>query len=472
MKTGPAFSTLNSTETSRESSLSFRLADFWAMPPAQRLEILLQAIESSHAWHFQHNRAYRQTITARGVGSEKPPSDLSRLLRPTAQTFKSYIDLLGTPFPDQQPRRFLSWLADQLSVEIPRQRFNRFRSRYTSQEALLQDIERIYADFGFEILTSSGTSGRSSIIVRDQDAIQRTVESFYLSFQRYFGMQVDHRAIFIMPRQARIAMARMASFSLRRVGIPIERSHFTIPFSASPDQVRVRAGRTFRPGWRGWIESRILHPFMNWMNDYYVTRRAVLQTLTRLRTAQADGEKALLFGSWVHLHAIALELRARDEVLQLASGSVLGTGGGFKERYSADANQIRKDLAETFQTIAGEPIPLHDTYGMAEGNWAAMQCRHRAYHIPPWVLAFTLDEDDRVQTTADSVGMLAFFDPLGGGELFPAFFKTSDRVRLVNSLLSYQPSMNCPCGEIGAYIAENSIQRVDLLGEAGCAAQM
>jgi hypothetical protein len=115
----------------------------------------------------------------------------------------------------------------------------------------------------------------------------------------------------------------------------------------------------------------------------------------------------------------------------------------------------------------GHPVPVRDVYGMAEANWAAMQCAAGNYHIPPWVAALTLD-DDRPQAGPQTTGMLAFFDPFGGGSLFPAFFKTADSVTLVSG----EGALRCPCGEPGAYMPQDSIQRVDRLGEAGCAAQV
>jgi hypothetical protein len=449
-----------------------QLASFWNMAPDRRKSILLEAIVKTHAWHFERNPSYRRTVAARGIGASICLEDLPRLLRPTAQTFKSYIDVLGTPFPQDNPRAFLSWLADQLSIEIPRQRFDQFRGRYGSQEALLSDFERVFADFGLEISTSSGTSGRSTIMVRDQDGINKTVESFYLAFQRYFEMQADHRAVFIMPQKARIAMVRMASFSVRRVGITDDRIHFTIPFPATPDLVRIRAGRTYRPGLPGVFERRLLNPFMTWMNEHYVNSKAVQATIALAKRAQSEGEKLLLFGGWVQLHAVALELQRTRHSLCLAPGSLLGTGGGFKERYPTPPNQIRADLRQVITLADGAPLPIKDTYGMAEGNWAAMQCRAGNYHIPPWVYAVTLDENGVFETKPDNAGLLAFFDPFGGGRLFPSFFRTADRMRLVNSDASNYPLRPCPCGETGAYIAQDSIQRVDLIEEAGCAAQI
>jgi hypothetical protein len=457
----------------REGVVEHRsLESFWTISPAERDSILLDAILKTHAWHYQRNNAYRHIVTARGVGPTARKEELPRLLRPTAQTFKSYIDVLGTPFPQDLPQAFLNWLADQLSVDLPRERFSQFRDRYRSLEALLLDIERVYADFGFEVSTSSGTSGRSTIMLRDQATIAATVESFYLAFQRYLGMQADHRAIFIMPRDTRIAMVRMASFSVAQVWSADERIHFTIPFPAHPDQVRVRAGRTFRPGWRGMVERRLQHPFMNWMQDHYVTPRTVRQTIALLESSEEAKEKVLVFGGWVQLHAIAQELKRQEKSLRLAPGSLVGTGGGLKELYPHTPTQIRHDLANAIALSDDQPVPVRDTYGMAEGNWAAMQCQEGNYHIPPWVYAVTLDEDNRPHEGPDHTGFLAFYDPFGGGSLFPAFFRTADEVGLVNGAGTGGPDLACSCGENGTYIAADSIQRMDLLDEAGCAAQV
>ncbi|MBN1659053.1 MAG: hypothetical protein JXA93_11650 [Anaerolineae bacterium] len=455
-----------------------QLVDFWALAPPRRDQILLDAIAATHAWHYSRNRSYRQTVEARGVGSvveSRPdllPRLLPRLLRPTAQTFKSYIDITGSPFPQDNVGAFLEWLADQLSVDLPRARFAAFRPRYRSLEALLTAVEQVFADLGLELSTSSGTSGRSTIMVRDRDSTAKTVDSFHLAFLRYLGVEGVQRALFVMPRQTRIAMARMAAFSVQRLGLGDDHIHFAIPFPADPDRVRIRAGRTFRPGLSGAIERRFWYPFMGWMQARVVDPRAVHTTVDLLARAEAGGERLLLFGGWVQLHAVALALQAAGRTLRLAAGSLLGTGGGLKELYPFTPAQIRADLASVITLQDGGPIPIRDVYGMAEGNWAAMQCCAGNYHVPPWIYARTLDEDDGFQQAPDSIGLLAFFDPFGGGRLFPAFFKTADRVRLIHGNGGSDMAPCCPCGEAGTYIPYETIQRVDLLDEAGCAAQL
>jgi hypothetical protein len=444
------------------------LGDFWGMSPSERSQLLMAAILAQHAYHYELNNAYRNTVAARGVKSKATPDDLPRLLRPTAQTFKSYIDVLGTPFPQDVPQAFVEWLADQLSVELPRERFAHFRARYRSLEKLLRAVEHEFRDLGLELLTSSGTSGRASIIARDKKSTALTVESFYLCFQRYFGMKADHRAIFLMPRRTRIAMARMARFSVERVGLTPDRVHFTIPFPAYPDQVRIRAGRIFRTGYRGWTERRLWYPTMKFLQEQVVDPRAVEKAVALLIPAVAHQERVLLFGSLTHLHALALFLLREGRRMTLAPGSLLGTGGGMKEVYPAGPDEIRSDLAKAFVATDGSPLPIRDVYGMAEANWAAMQCSAGNYHLPPWVQAVTVDDDGRFQTGERTTGLLAFFDPYGGGDLFPAFFRSADRVTLVTG----EGDSACPCGDEGAYLEQASIQRVDLVGEAGCAAQV
>ncbi len=128
---------------------------------------------------------------------------------------------------------------------------------------------------------------------------------------------------------------------------------------------------------------------------------------------------------------MALALARAGKTLTLAPGSLLGTGGGMKEAYDFGPQEIRRDLESVFRLADGGTVPQRDVYGMAEANWVAMQCSAGNYHVPPWVHAVTLDDDGGFQAGSRTTGLLAFFDPWGGGDLFPAFFRTADRVTMV-----------------------------------------
>jgi hypothetical protein len=438
-----------------------RLEDFFTLPAAQRSQVLLEAIGAQHRYHFERNAVYQQTLAARGVGLQIGPSDLARLLRPAALAFKSYIELIG-PFPQDDPQGFLRWLSDQLSVSLPRDRWPAFRRRYRTLEALLCDVERSYADSGLEIVTSSGTSGRASIVARNAATVGLAVHAFFTGIRRAWGISHSTAMIFVMPENTRVAMARVARLGTRQLdwaaASPV---YYTMPFSATPDLIRIRAGRTFRPGLEGWIEQRVLSPFMAWANERQATPRYVATTLARLRECARTGRPLMLLGGLVQLHAIA-----RQASVRLPPGSRVATGGGMKEQYPFTPAQIRADLRAAFGDV-----PVSDVYGMAEANWAAFECPRGNYHIPPWVYAVVTDDDDRIVSGPDATGLLAFLDPIGGGGLIPPFFQTADRVRLINGGSEYDPVRVCPCGYDTAFIAGN-IRRVDLVEEAGCAAQI
>jgi hypothetical protein len=440
------------------------LADFWSIPEAEREELLLRGVIAAHGYHFERNTAYRNTVAARGVGPCPTLDELPRLLQTTSQAFTSYIDILGTPFAQDRPAEFVEWLADHVSVDL-RSRPHHFGSRYRSLESLLKAVEHVYSAFGLEILTSSGTSGRTTVIPRDRPSIDLNVESFYLACRRYLGIEADHTAIFMMPKRTRVAMSRVARLSMQRAGLAADRVHFTVPFPASPDHIRIRAGHTYRRGWRGAVERDVWHPLMRFAQERIIDAQAVESAISELIPAAAHGEKVLLFGSPTRLRAIASFLLDSGRTMTLAPGSILGTEGAMREAGAKSPAEQRRDLESAFALTNGDPVPIRDVYGMAEATWAAMQCSYGNYHIPPWVLATTLDDDERFQTASRATGLLAFYDPFGGGDLFPAFFRTADQVTLVKG-------GECPCGETGSYVEEASIRRIDLPGEAGCAGRI
>lgn len=436
------------------------IEDFFALPPAQRSAILLKAIEAQHAFHFERNTAYRQTVKARGVGPRLDFTQLARLLRPAALTFKSYVERIG-PFPQDHPLDFVQWLDEQLSIPLPRQRWRLFRKRYGALEELLCAIERIYADLGLEIVTSTGTSGRASFVARNAATVELSVHAFFTAIRRAWGIERGTALVFAMPQNTRVAMARTARLGTRQLDWMSDSPvYYTMPFSATPDLLRIRAGRTFRPGLQGIIERRLLHPLMGWANAHLAEPRYIRLTLECLRECARANRPLMLLGGMIQLHVIAHQAH-----LSLPRGSRVATGGGMKEQYPFTPAQIRADLAAAFGA------PVSDVYGMAEANWAAFECPQGNHHIPPWVYVVVTDDDDRSMPGPDASGLLAFFDPIGGGDLIPPFFQTMDRVRLINGGSDYDPALACPCGYDTPYIV-GGIQRVDLVEEAGCAAQV
>ena len=455
---------------------TYTFEDFYHLPPQKRSNVLLDEIISTHTYHFEKNAAYRNLVSAKGIGPTISEKDLSRILRPTAQVFKSYIDILGTSFPHHKPQEFIDWLEGNLSLPLHKNKSKQLKRQYPSLEAFLVSIEELYSDHGLEIGTSSGTTGRATIMVHDSRSADKAAEAYQLAVYSLWGTFNQHHFIFVMPSETRIVMARIARTATARLGIDSQ-AHFTIPFSATPDQVRIRSGRLFEPGIKGWIEQKILHPFMVWMNENYVKSKYVNLTIEQLEKFSQTGEDVLLFGGFVQLHHIYLGLKERgyhstQQMLSLGDQSIIGTGGGMKEEYPFTPSQIIQDLQSLVRLKNGTPIPHRDVYGMAEANWAAAQCEEGNYHIPPWVYAVIINEDDMIEESSQATGLLAFYDPLTDMGLYPNFYKTADQMTLVNGGKHFQENFCCPCGNQTAYILKGTITRQDRLDEAGCAGQI
>ena len=448
------------------------LKEFYSIPPAQRDKLLLDAIREQHRWHYDRNQAYRRTVSVRGIGREAGREEIPGFLRASALTFKSYTEQLGTPFPQDEPLRFLSWLRDHLSIELPEDRFSRLRPRYPTLESLFRDVEHCFSDLGLEVVTSSGTSGKASIMIRDASSVRRATEAYFTAIDHYWGFSPRHNLVFVMPFETRVAMARIARMGTRELGLDDRESiQYTMPFRAGPDTIRIQSGRLFRTGLTGFWESRILNPLMNWASVTLAEKKYVRCTLKALRKAARKGGPVLLLGGLVQLDAVALNL-GKQGGIKLPEGSRVATGGGMKQEYQRTPEQIRENLKGAIRSPDGSSVPVGDIYGMAEAHWAAFQCRNGNYHLPPWLYTAVLDDDEKRISGCDGTGLLAFWDPFAGGAVYPPFFQTADRVRLINGNGSFQPDRICPCGDDTPYIMAGSIMRVDLLEEAGCGATL
>ncbi len=437
-----------------------RLEDFFTMPHAERMASILEAICVGHRFHYENNAAYRKTVSARGLGPQAGFDDQERMLRSAAITFKSYIDRTGF-FPQDRPLDFMRWVNEQLSAPLPEGRFSQLEEKYKGFEAMLDHIETIYADLGLEIVTSSGTSGKASVVARDRETITLSFQSFFTGIERSWGIAGGTNLVFVMPRQTRVAMARTAVLGVQELDWSKDALvFFTMPFKASTDIIRIRAGRIYRRGFTGLMEKRFLNPLINWANEKRGQPKVVKRTLEALDQCIASGKPLMLLGGATQLHLFT------SGEINFPAGSRIATGGGMKERYPYTFDQIREDLRKAFPGT-----PVCDVYGMSEANWAAFECSEGNYHLPPWVYPVVVDNDDHIVRAPEAEGLLAFFDPIGGGKLLPPFFQTADHVCLVNGGSAHDPGRVCSCGYDTAYI-RGKILRVDLLGEAGCAGQV
>ena len=210
----------------------------------------------------------------------------------------------------------------------------------------------------------------------------------------------------------------------------------------------------------------MLNPFMGWAYAHLAEPRALAVTLACLDRCIAEGRPLMLLGGLVQLHALT---RAVGERRRGPAGPACGAAGWRPAAASRSCiPSARRASARTCGQLSRAPVT--DVYGMAEANWAAFECAAGNHHIPPWVYAVVTDDDDRIVDGPDATGCWPSSIPVGGGDLIPPFFQTADRVRLVNGA-GKMIRLACPCGREG-HTSPAASERVDLVEEAGCAAQV
>ena len=191
--------------------------------------------------------------------------------------------------------------------------------------------------------------------------------------------------VFVMPERTRVAMGRIAAIGTRVLDWGAESAvSYTMPFSADPDTIRIRTGRTFRPGLRGLWERHASHRFMVAYNAL-AERRVLRHTLRALDARRRAAARCCCWAGWCS-SILWRSTCWRRAAWSLPAGSRVATGGGVKQAHPRTPDPIRADLARALRDPSGAPLPVADVYGMAEAHRAAFQCAQGNYHLPPWGL--------------------------------------------------------------------------------------
>lgn len=403
-------------------------------------------ILNDHAYHIEHNAAYKALAEEVGVGKMIDPADMHRLLR-TDREFKSYFDKdpsKGIPFPEDQPQDFIKWLNYMISDELELNP-DKFEKKYKTFEDFLNAIE----GQGLVIGHSSGSTGVFTTLPMSKEVIGLTARSYMKGCEEIVGIDNNYGFVAIMPEKTHMYIALAG----KMVGDQLAESYYSIP-EMSADILRLKSGRLKGSAeiFKG-VAMKLAIPIMR--------KKMTEKTIEALE--KMEGKNTFVFGNQYLMDKIArVGMEKYGFHANLGEGSVIATGGGNKEGSMEDPERINDTMREFFGDY-----PIVDIMGAAELRSMITNCVEGGYkHVAPWALVDVIEMDPATKQPikplpreGEQTGLLAVYDPLHG-DVLPGNFIMGDEVTIDFDGCNV-------CGREGPVI--KNIKRVSNVQGRGCA---
>ena len=384
-----------------------------------------------------------------GINEVRSLEEVVRLLLPHT-AYKSY------------PENFLSqkrW--DRLSKWLDTVSTHRVPVDKVSGAANVDDWIDLLAANGFFVSCSSGTTGKSAMLIasqKDMDWCKQDAVAAYswgsgvkpARDRRMFGMA----AIAQVPRNLATGDAYVAALqdpNYERFAYPVP----PITVGALTQMVVLRkaiADGTAQPGDLAAYEEMSAARQKSIDDAVGITARAVVE---------ARKSKIHVTGLWAGLYNVAKAVRDMGySAKDFNPENSIYVGGGLKRAKLPD------DYREfVYQTFNIQPERNYQNYSMQELHSGMPRCHAGGrYHVPPWVVPLILDKtgDDLLpRAKGEYEGRAAFFDLSIDGRWGGVI--SGDKISI-----DFNP---CACGSRGASIRDNVVRYADLEGDdkIGCA---
>lgn len=402
---------------------------------------------------FQERRTQIKLLAHRaseaGITAVRNHEDVVKLLLPHT-AYKSYPEswLIGKRWD-----RLSKWLDTVSTHRVP-----------VGAVADAADIDgwiEKLADNGFFVSCSSGTTGKSAMLVasrQDMDWCRKEAIAAYswgsgvkpARDRRMFGMAaVAHVARNLATGEAYIAALQDPNYE--RFAYPVP----PITVGGLTQMVVLRkaiAEGTAKPGDIAAFEETSAARQKAVDEAVGITARAVVE---------ARHDKLHVTGLWAGLYNVAKAVRDMGySAKDFHPENSIYVGGGLKRAKLPD--DYREFVYETFNV---RPERNYQNYSMQELHSGMPRCRQGGrYHVPPWVVPLILDKagDNLLPMTGSEYeGRAAFFDLSIDGRWGGVI--SGDKVSI-----DFGP---CACGSKGASIRDNIVRYADLEGDdkIGCA---
>jgi hypothetical protein len=384
-----------------------------------------------------------------GISEVRSHEDVVKLLLPHT-AYKSYPEnwLLGKRWD-----RLSKWLDTVSTHRVPVDRVS---------DAIDVDgwIEKL-ADNGFFVSCSSGTTGKSAMLVACQKDMEWCKKEAVAAYSWGSGVKpAQDRRIFGMAAVAHVArnLATGEAYTAAMQDPNYERFAYPVPpitVGGLTQMVVLRkaiADGTAKPGDIAAFEQ-ISAARQKAVDDAVgITAQAVVA---------ARHSKIHVTGLWAGLFNVAKAVREMGfSAKDFHPENSIYVGGGLKRAKLPD--DYREFVYETFNI---RPERSYQNYSMQELHSGMPRCRQGGrYHVPPWVVPLILDKaGDSLLPMIDGEyeGRAAFFDLSLDGRWGGVI--SGDKISIDFSA--------CACGCKGPSIRDNIVRYADLEGDdkIGCA---
>jgi hypothetical protein len=358
-----------------------------------------------------------------------------------------------------------SWLAqkrwDRLSKWLDTVSTHRVPVAKVSDADDVDDwIEKLAAN-GFFVSCSSGTTGKSAMLVASQKDMDWCKTEAVATYSWGSGVKpARDRRIFGMAAIAHVArnLATGEAYTAAMQDPDYERFAYPVPpitVGGLTQMVVLRkaiADGTAQPGDIAAFEKISA-----------ARQKAVDEAvgITAQAVVAARHSKLHVSGLWAGLYNVAKAVRAMGySAKDFSPENSIYVGGGLKRAVLPD--DYREFVYETFNI---QPERNYQNYSMQELHSGMPRCRAGGrYHVPPWVVPLILDKaGDNLLPMIDGEyeGRAAFFDLSLDGRWGGVI--SGDKVSI-----DFSP---CACGSKGPSIRDNITRYADLEGDdkIGCA---
>ncbi len=401
----------------------------------------LDAIKFTFTNHYNNNYFYHKYCEMRNVRPDdiKTLDDLNKIPIVPDTTFKQY----------PSGKDFARWLATMFTGDLPKIIIKGSNPTY-------DDVINAFNASGMVITYSSGTSGRCTIIPRDQKtflaaeyAVAKSVASMTDQADAQTHLLSADHIYMLSPNPTKtnlfIGKASSLSFDLLEGDIQYAMNReITIEL--------LQMAMSPKKGLKGKVisfvqnraEQKIVDRAIQWLEHYDRTKDTIalvgppFMLLNIMNTLQKDGKR--------------FEFGERGMVV---------TGGGWKINEYARVPHV--DFRKQVQDVLGIPeTHCLDIYGMCEGNGFMVQCPEGHYLHAPYTYYKPLVLDDNlIPIGYGEWGRFAFLD--ASAQSYPGFIISGDRARLLE---------HCPVCDRPGPVLDPEVQRATGEEVRGCSEEV